>query len=241
MKNPMLARALGESSDVVPVVATLPRATFRDRQERQRTRRNEEEADDSIQRMVGEAEERIIPDHAEDVSATEMTVGKPLRPTKDVVLEPSHPTADKEKYLTPFSALVAPDVTPQSTQPIDPSRVPGAKGSEKFTVADLGRAQEVAPEYAPDNNTVNPLDIILGRGRAPKAASQPADFQAAGAVTTEEQAAALLGITTPIQEEASVKASSVLVSSLDGGAAMPPPPPASNGSAIYSAFRRFNG
>jgi hypothetical protein len=252
MKNPLMSRLLGESDDVVPVIANTSRATFRSRAVQ--SRQTEDETDDSVQRMVGEAktetygggnededeDEGVIPDNAEPIDSSEMVVGKPLRQPKEIVQEPSHPTGDKEKYQTPYAALTAPDVTPQSTQPIDPSQIPGAAGAEKFTAADLERAGSVEPSSG--DVAAKAMDVLLGRNRAAKAATQPGEFEQAGEIaTTEEQAAAMLGIQTPLYEKAAAKAASVLVPATEGGSAMPPPIPVSNGAAVYSAFRRFAG
>ena len=252
MKNPLMSRLLGESDDVVPVIANTPRETFRNRAVQ--SRQIEDETDDSVQRMVGEAktekygkgqegddeDEGILPDNAELVDPSEMVVGKPLRQPKEIVQEPSHPAGDKEKYQTPYAALTAPDVTPQSTQPIDPSQIPGAAGAEKFTAADLERAGSVKP--AEGDVAARAMDVLLGHNRAAKAATQPGEFAQAGEIaTTEEQAAAMLGIQSPLYEEASAKAASVLVPATDGGGAMPPPTPISDGAAVYSTFRRFTG
>ena len=253
--NPLLKRALGESvsGDVVPVLANVTRASYQDRLSRMRARRGEPEKDNDmdesndvrrltrgIRRSVKESEQDdyVIPDDADDVSAEEMTVGKPLREPKDIVQEPSHPTAEKEKLNTPYAALTAPDVTPQSTQPIDPSRVPGATGPEKFTAADLKTAQPTTTTGGKDIE-IDPMSVLLGHDRVPRPARTPEEFQQAGAITTEEAAIRALGISTPLQEEATAKAANALVSSIDGGGAMPPPPPMGDGSAIYSAFRRF--
>lgn len=237
----MMSRLLGED-DVVPVLAGVPRKTFRSRNRRGA---DEDGPDDSVRRMVGEADEKeeVIPKDAEPVDPSEMTVGKPLRPTKDVVQEPSHPQADKEKYLTPYSALTAPDVTPQSTQPIDPSQVPGATGPEKFTAADLERAQ---PSQSPVGDVAaKAMDVLLGKNRPSKPAAEQGQgelerFQNAGTAVTEEQAAAMMGV-SPVAEEAAAKAANLLVAAKDGGSAMPDPAPIGDGSKIMSAFRRFNG
>jgi len=244
MKNPMMARLLGESGDVVPVIANVPQHVRRSRTvtARQPARRDDsEEGDDSVSRMVGEAqrEEEIIPDDAQPVDKHEMTVGKPLREPKEIVQEPSHPAGDKEKYQTPYAALTAPDVTPMSTQPIDPSEVPGSTKPEKFTASQLERATPVDSGLGGEDTAVKAMDILLGRQRTGKPATQPGEFEQAGAMaTTEEQAAALLGIKTPLQEQASSRAASVLV---PGGVAMPAPAAPTDGAAVYSAFRRFNG
>lgn len=247
MRNPLLSKLLGES-DVLPVLANVPRETFRNRMVKARQIEDEGEGqdeDDSVKRMVKEAveqpderDEEIIPDDAEPVDPTEMVVGKPLREPKEVVQEPSHPTGEKEKYQTPYAALTAPDVTPMATQPIDPAEVPGAEGPEKFTASDLERAEPV--EEQPDVAR-KAMDILLGRNRAGKPPTQPGEFEQAGAIQTEEQAAAALGIQTPLTEEAKTRAAAAVVAARDGGAGMPPPTPQSDGSAIYSAFRRFTG
>lgn len=256
MKNPLLERVMGKrlhEDDVVPVVANVPRKTFRNRMVK--ARQIEDPEDDAVRRMVGEAKsiearndgndtedrgEGVIPDEAEAVDPSEMTVGKPLRAPKEVVQEPSHPTGDKEKYQTPYAALTAPDVTPQATQPIDPSQIPGAAGPQRFRVADLERAGSAQPQPTGDM-AARAMDVLLGHNRASKAATQPGEFEQAGAVTTEEQAAAMLNIQTPLQEDAAAKAASVLVAASAGGSEMPPPKPVSDGAPIYSAFRRFSG
>lgn len=245
MKNPMLSRLLGESDSVVPVIANVPRETFRNRMVKSRQIEDEED-EDSVKRMVKEAveepsdrDEEVIPDDAEDMDTTEIVVGKPLKQPKEVVQEPSHPTGEKEKYQTPYAALTAPDVTPMSTQPIDPAEVPGAAGPEKFTASDLERAEPV--EQPQGDMTARAMDVLLGRNRASKPPTQPGEFEQAGAIQTEEEAAAALGIQTPLQEDAKARAAAAVVPATDGGAGMPPPTPQSDGRAIYSAFRRFAG
>jgi hypothetical protein len=164
-----------------------------------------------------------------------------MREPKEIVQEPSHPTSDKEKYLTPYSALTAPDVTPMSTQPIDPSEVPGTPSPERFSAADLERATETGGQEQPNDNAARAMDVLLGKNRAAKPATQPGDFEQAGAVTSE-MAASMAGVNTiVIQEEAASKAASALVPAVDGGNGMPPPPPPSDGAKVYSAFRRFAG
>lgn len=245
MKNPLMRRLLGESGDVVPVIANLPRETFRNRMVKKR--QIEDEDDDSVRRLVGEAtedageeterKEDVIPDDAEDIDSTEMTVGKPLRQPKEIVQEPSHPPADKEKYQTPYAALTAPDVTPQATEPIDPSNVPGTANPERFRAADLEKAEPI--EGGTTDMAARAMDVLLGRNRTSKPATQPGEFEQAGAISTEE-AARMVGV-QPIAEEAKAKAASMLVAAKDGGNGMPPPTPQGDGSAIYSAFRRFSG
>lgn len=243
MRNPLISRLLSED-DVVPVIANVSRETYRNRMVKKRQIKDEDE-DGSVARMVGEdmdndksKDQKIIPDDAEDVDTTEIVVGKPLKQPKEIVQEPSHPSGEKEKYLTPYSALTAPDVTPQSTQPIDPSQVPGQPGPEKFTAADLERATPVQGEV-----TAKAMDVLLGRNRSKPTPEEGEGeremFDRAGATVTEEQAATMMGV-SPIQE-AAAKAASMVIAAKDGGNAMPDPSPISDGSKIYSAFRRFAG
>lgn len=231
---------MGESDDVVPVIANVPNKVRRDRS--RNVNRDENGDREAVRKMVGEADSRaaVIPDDAEPVDAAEMTYGKPIRQPKEIVQEPSHPTADKEKYLTPYSALTAPDVTPMSTQPIDPNEVPGAATAEKFTAADLERAGEVGQSPPPTTDTAaRVMDVLLGKGRAPKPPTQPGDFEQAGQISAEE-AQRMVGVSGSIEEAAS-KAAAALVPAKDGGTGMPDPTPPSDGSRIYSAFRRFAG
>lgn len=246
--NAMVKRLLGskptahESYDnsTLPVLNSTTSQTFRSRNRKFRQGDSEEDTDsrDSVKRVMGEStnEISVIPDDAEPVDDSDMVVGKPLRAPKEVVQEPSYP-ADKESYQTPYAALTAPDVTPQSTQPIDPSEVPGAGAPEKFTAKDLENAELI--DGASGNTAADAMNVLLGRTRTSKPATQPGEFEQAGAVATEEQAASMLGILTPLQENAKAKAANSMVSSIDGGAGMPAPAAVSDGSKVYGAFRKF--
>jgi len=238
--NPFLARVIGES-DVVPVLANVPRGSRRRPGAAKPVEPEDEAVDDSISRMVRESsqeeaspsdEESLIPPEAKPVDGT-ATVGKPLRPLKAVVQEPSHPTAAKEKFLTPYAALTAPDVTPQALTPIDPSQVPGAAKPEQFTVADLSRTPETT-EAHPDA-AAQAMRVLLGHQPAAKPPANTAEAANAGAVRTAEALAA------KITAEAVASAPpSVLVAASEGGAPMPAHV-TGDGSAILSTFRRFSG
>ena len=54
--------ALGEGDDVLPVIASIPRRIFRDRQERA-----ERHPRDEVRRVVGEARGDVIPDDAQEI------------------------------------------------------------------------------------------------------------------------------------------------------------------------------
>ncbi len=244
--NNLLSRLLGES-DVVPVLANVPRGTFRKRNLRRDRRQGSE-----VSQMVGEAvdmeklekldkpDKSLFPEEAEDLDTTEIVVGKPLKQPKKVVQEPSHPLPDREKFQTPLAALTAPDVTPQATEPIDPSRVPGMAGPQKFKASDLANAdlvgdQQPQNQISRDEISAKAMDTLLGRNRS-RPEANPDEFAKAGQITTE-QAEAMLGLST-ITEGAQAKAAAAMVAAKDG-AGMPAPSVPSNGEAICNAFRRF--
>jgi len=222
MKNPMLARVFGESGDVVPVLASLPRRVFRDRLERAPR--------DDVQRVVREARGDIIPDDAEDIEDTgASTLTTSLRPIKDVVQEPSYPFGQKELYMAPYTALTAPDITPKALTPIDPSSLPGIQAT-KFTTTQLqDTAEKPASEVpAPEDTTdkaARAMDVLLGRARTGNPAKTPQQVAQAGQIATESQAQAALGI---VSGEAL----------LNKGAEMPPPVQV-DGKTIYETARRY--
>ena len=197
-----------------------------------------------LRKVLGEgsSNKSLFPDNARDMDATNDIVGKPLRPIVKVVQEPSRPSGDKEKYLTPYAALTAPDCTPDSLKPIDSSRVPGSTGPERFTASDLENTQEV-PEtgLGSQHPSMKAMDVLLGRRRTGNPARTPAEFQEAGNVQTEAQAAAMVAsLNEDAGASAKVAAQSAILSAQDGGA-MPEPAPPSDGRNVLSAFRRFVG
>jgi hypothetical protein len=241
--NPMLAKVTGISEatpDVVPVIANLPRRNFRDRLSSEREER------DDVKRVVGEAEERgVFPSNAEEMDDNSLTVlPKKLKPVKDVVQEPSYPSDEDEKRLTPYAALTAPDATPEAMTPIDPSKVPGTS-AQTFTAAELEKATPVegqpeaeeAPvpeEKSGMDAATRTMDILLGRKRTGTPAKEREQFDGAGEVTSESAYAALK-IESPDQMEAGVKFEKV---GLEQGIPMPEPKPG-DAKRICEAFRRF--
>jgi len=142
-----------------------------------------------LKRVLGEERgtKGVIPDDAEEHDMTQEVVGKPLAPLTRVVQEPSKPTGEKEKYLTPYSALTAPDCTPDSQQPIDPSKVPGSGSPQKFTVADLENAPELPQNgMGQSDPAMRAMDVLLGHRRTGAPARNGQEMAAAGAVSTEE-------------------------------------------------------
>lgn len=195
-----------------------------------------------LKKVLGEDAKSVFPDDAQDLDQTQDIVGKPLRPIQKVVQEPSKPPGDKEKYLTPYSALTAPDCTPDSLQPIDPSKVPGGGGPERFTAADLENAPE-APQtgMGQQDPAMRAMDVLLGNRRVGSAAKTPQEFAAAGAMSTEE-AEAMVARSGVLNEEVATQAkafaTTALMSAQDGGE-MPPPAAPSSGKKVYETFRKF--
>lgn len=201
-----------------------------------------------LRRVLGEADKSggVIPSDAVELDKTSDVVGKPLNPIAKVVQEPSQVPGEKEQYLTPYSALTAPDCTPDALTPIDPSKVPGSQGPEKFTAADLDDAEE-APQtgLGQEHPSLKAMDVLLGRRRMGAPAQNGAEFNNQGAIQTEEEAAAILGITTPVQESALVEAkqfaAAAIVPVMEGGSGMPEPAKQGDGRKVLDVFRKYMG
>lgn len=231
--NTILQRLLDEdgvNEDVVPVLANVPRAVSANRRRRA--------AQSTLRRALGEAEEPLIPDEAEDMERNDTIVGKPLRTPKDVVQEPSHPTGNREKLLTPYSALTAPDVTPGITQPIDRSKVPGQISvTNEFSAKDVEGAPPPvqAASLGGKDQAVNVMDVLLGRDRSAVPQDKEKEkFDQAGALATAEAVAAstLASMNaSPLMESAA--------SALAQGNGMPEHKD-SDAKAVSAAFRKFN-
>lgn len=116
-------------------------------------------------------DESIIPDDADEMEnvtgPSGMKVDREREEQDQEADEPDHPSevlSATEPLLTPKDALVAPDVTPQALEPIDPSEVPASKHQP-------APETHAPPRFVPPQ-TVNPMDVLLGR-RTP-AAGAPA-------------------------------------------------------------------
>lgn len=246
--NPLISKITGSGRVVenVPVpCAVLPTTSYRDRLHRLRQRRNPDavesgETDDSVKAALGEAQKPadVIPDNAEELNPQEQaggTITTRLNPIKDVVMEPTKPRDDDEKFTSPFSALTAPDATPESLTQIDPSKLPGV-ATEKFATKDATEAPAAPPKApaelsAPDEGTdtaMRTMDLLLGRQRtgSPPSEKRPDEFKKLGAITSEASALAALNI-APNGADL-----------LGRGREMPPPAP-TDGKAIFEATRRF--
>jgi len=240
--NSLLAKVTGkiQEDDVVPVPGgAVTRRTYRDRmvQQRQARRGENEEYGDAVQRVVGEGKEGIIPNDAEEITDMGISVlPKTTNPIKDVVQEPSYPSAEREKLMTPYAALTAPDATPGAMTPIDASKIPGST-AQKFTAAELEKAapeQEVAPEEIEGpgvDKATRAMDVLLGRTRAGKPATDRADAERAGAITSEAAAYAALRVDPPGMAE-------TVGAAMVPGTPMPEPT-VGDGKVICEAFRKY--
>jgi len=233
--NSIVNRVTGGKKSVredVPVpCAIVPRAAQRSRMDRLRARRDPEGVEDGdvdesslMSRVLGEASGEIIPADAEELDAGNATITTKLRNIKDVVQEPAHPTGEKEKYLTPYAALTAPDATPDAMKPLDPSDVPGSTEGKEFKTSDL--QQQPSGEQFTSQPTVNAMDVLLGRNRSPgAAAAKPGD-----------------DLSTPVMTEAAAARVFQMPSSPEELASQPMPEhKAGNGAEILNTFRRFHG
>lgn len=207
-------------------VAAMPRQTFRDRLQR---RRKGEEGKTDVRRVVGEAaeEDALIPADAEKLNGVSDPIRKGIKPVKDVVMEPRDPYGEKERLMTPSSALVAPDCTPDATKPLPPSGAGNPAG--RFRTRDAEADQEGGARGGA-------IDAVLDRVKTPL----PRDPDA---VVTAESAYNLLRVPSPSAQHASETVATSGVSGqtiLAEGQSMPAHVH-SDGRAIFSAFRRFNG
>lgn len=251
--NPILAKVTGsiQEDDAVPVPAgAVTRTTFRNRamrKEQEERQEGVEETDRSALRAVlGEGDEAVIPDEAEEMDDSGLSVlPKQLKPIKDIVQEPSHPSGEREKLITPYAALTAPDATPEAMTPLDPSKVPGST-AQTFTAAELETADgasapegtPVAPEEGPGvDKAMRAMDVLLGRIRTGAPASDRDQAEKMGAITTEAQAYAALKVESPA--ELTGNAVAAAQAALVPRAGMPEPV-AANLQAICEAFRKFN-
>lgn len=201
-----VSRALGRSTSAeraVPVVredvpvpvAAVPRTTFRSRLAKLRQRREGSPEDDDVRRALGEntkVDQSLIPDDAESVEGRGSGLPKPLKPVKDVVMEPSDPAAEPEELLSPVDALVAPDATPDAFEPLDPARVPQASDSKAFTVRDLGK-----PAGRPGPGTAPPAGLPPTQHRQPEQQPEITTEQAYRMLHVQPPAAQHLQETAP--------------------------------------------
>lgn len=236
---------MSESDDVVPVVATVPTSRKMDglkaqrRLDRLKARRQDLFRGESslVSQVLGEGydterpvdpnEEEdavggVLPTDAEDLDGSELagSVTAKLKRVVDEEPEVSEPqTVNREALIPPVTALTAPDSTPDAFTPLDPSKVPGAFSSNRFTSQDANKVP-AAPSAAGADRTMQTMDTILGRDRSER-------FEQSGRIMTPESAAAMFN--------ASAKSGKEI---LNEGVPMPEPTK-TDSKKVMSAFRKF--
>lgn len=147
--NPLIAKLTGRTvqEDVpVPVASkTRPRLPRLPRHDVQRR---------TAAALMGmaESEDSIIPEDADEIEGASGSVD--LGINQDLIASDKEPDAFAEpddggsdpdnQLIAPSAALVAPDITPGTLDPIDPSDVP-------------------APAASKSSASINPLDVLLAR------------------------------------------------------------------------------
>lgn len=187
----------------------------------------------SIMGMTESDDESIIPDNAKTVDT--LTGGEhipgirsePLPPAEG----PSEPAAttnvDGEELIQPTAALVAPDVTPNVMQPIDPSQVP-APPQRPTPPPSVAAAQAMpAPGIpSPGRGAMGTMDTLLGRQN-----SQPQPEEAAAMAE-----ALIASMADPAEIQAKVAEA---MTPAQPGSSLMPEHKEGDGKTVYSAFRRF--
>jgi hypothetical protein len=238
MIDEILGRA-DENCSVVPVPATRqqrpipgrkdpPKDEEEEKLRRQAVRRRSVVA--SIIGMVESDDEGIIPGDAERVdtlTGSEQIPGihsDPL-PKAEGPAEPDGEGSDDDELIQPTAALVAPDITPNVMQPIDPSRVP-APVSRPQPPPSVAAAQQMgAAEASADATGV--LATILGRqNREP----QPEAY---------EQEAVAESMVAAMTHPAIVKQRVAEALTPESAGAAMPIHQEGDGKTVYNTFRRF--
>lgn len=172
-----------------------------------------------------EDEEAIIPGDADEVDNYGGPAGyKTDREKVQADQEPENPltpdssgTEDETgELISPNAALVAPDVTPHTLEPIDPSQVPAPKPAPA--------APSPAPAQAA-RQEINPMDVLLGR----KSGSQAMPPEMTAPPVTAESAQATINATLGVGGPGDL---------LGQGKEMPPPAPG-DAKKVMEAFYKF--
>lgn len=185
--NSTVAKMLGQpllEDDVPPVLGNRSRATQLRREVRtDRHHRQRRIAAQIMGMSESEEETGIFPNDAKEVENPGASYGSMKTDDTNLKKEqtngPTNPYHDgessKEPLMAPSVALVAPDVTPDALEPIDPSEVP--------LPPEAARDAQVPSHPAPaPTDGVNPMDVLLGR-TSPK--SGPPVNPAAGVAAAE--------------------------------------------------------
>ena len=211
-----------QEDDALPVPAAMrPRDPLR---KRGRLQRRVAAAMMGVREAEDEDEdEAIIPGDAEPIDTVTGPSGIKMDKEKmdrdrepDEPDSPVTPAEDAEELMTPRDALVAPDVTPDAFEPIDPSEVPRPKAQAR-----------PGPKTVPGQE-IDPMDVLLGR-RTPTGTPPPPREEDNAPVTAESAQStvnAVLGV--GISGEAALRR----------GQPMPDPEPAQP-TKIMEAFYKY--
>jgi hypothetical protein len=238
-----------DESDVPPVLAgkrndprrqrTVPPKDKDDDKLRQKARQSSVVA--SIIGMTEADDESIIPPDAQSMDNMTGAANIPgIRtdplPPADGPAEPQATTnVAGEELIQPTAALVAPDVTPNVFQQLDPSQVPAPpKPAERpmpppsvAAAQQMGREQPMTqPSTSSSASARGVMDTILGRQNpAPEELQAMAESMVATMADPAEIAAKVANAMTPAQP----------------GASLMPEHKEGDGKTVYNSFRRFMG
>lgn len=219
--NSIVSQMLGSSvrEDVpVPVAARRQPTPRRDPKAVDRQRRTAA----ALMGMAEGEEDSIIPDDATEIGTVlgvnSLKMGKPAG--NDDQAEPAEPPVEQkdgeengEEMITPATALVAPDLTPKTLEPIDPSEVPARKS-------------QPAPPAAAGRSNMDPMSVLLGRPSERPAASPPP--QETTPMTAESAQATMNNVLGVKSANAGLKAGGGMPDHIAG-----------TGTSILEAFSRF--
>lgn len=222
------------TGDVPPVMAARPHSPDKARKEtpRDKTKDRLRRAGivASILGITESDNESIFPEGAKSIDADQATDTLGLPPVKmptDSPEEPAEINVDGEELITPSSALVAPDVTPNALVPIDPSAVPSGPGAvPRAPPAPMVRPVPAPPMGSSEEGT---LDTILGRQNP-----APQSFEAA----PELQPVATEAFMDSVGMGARARGKQFVTEAVTPGVAMPDHVEG-NPERIVSAFRKF--
>ena len=201
----------------------------------------------SIMGMTESEEEGIIPTDAQELDTENFGAVIP-GVKKDPLPKaggPAEPTGcqnpGQEELIQPFAALVAPDLTPNTLKPIDPSRVPQPP---RPPMPQMPAAQPQQSAPLPQGSVGyagrDVMDMLLGRqnnGPQPAPNSRPPYYQQEESIAMAESLAASMAV-----DESEIKAKvAASLTTADPGTCLMPNHKEGDGKTVFNSFRRFMG
>lgn len=163
--NALVAQMTGRSvREDVPVPVASKRQDPARKRDRTAVQRRTAAA---IMGMAEGERDSIIPDDAEEVDSHGSAAGVRLdkekeredqQPERPIMPVTGDADDDDAELIPPKAALVAPDVTPHTLEPLDPSDVPAP--------AKAPGASPAQPTAPGSSQTIDPLSVLLGRSSA---------------------------------------------------------------------------